>query len=90
MSEDTHVFILVLDFTDDVIHNLPTYHDILCMQVFDTFLEPQDAEFVMSTAKICDFIKLIIVKQIKYFKTEDKITMAVQLDRNSWEPELYK
>lgn len=86
MNENVHVFILVVEFTDEVIHNLATYHDILCMQVFDTFLDSEDAEYVMTTQGISDFLKLIIVKQIKYFKTEDTITMAVQLDRDSWEP----
>lgn len=86
MNENVHVFILVVEFTDEVIHNLQTYHNILCMQVFDTFLDAEDAKYVMTTQGVCDFLKLIIVKQIKYFKTEDTITMAVQLDKDSWEP----
>lgn len=88
MNGNVHVFILVVEFTDEVIQNLQTYHNILCMQVFDTFLDPEDAEYVMTTQGVCDFLKLIIVKQIKYFKTEDTITMAVQLDRDSWEPDI--
>lgn len=86
MNENVHVFILVVEFTDEVIHNLATYHDILCKEVFDTFLEPEDAEFVMKTESVCNYLKLIIVKQIQYFKTDETIAMAVQLDRDSWEP----
>jgi len=85
MNEDYHTFILLFEFSEETIENLSMYHNVLCMDVFDTFLEPEDVDDILNKENVCNFLKLIIVKQIKYFRSGKDVAMSVRLDRNTWQ-----
>jgi hypothetical protein len=55
------------------------------MDVFDTFLQPEDVDDILNKENVCNFLKLIIVKQIKYFRSGKDVAMSVRLDRNTWQ-----
>jgi hypothetical protein len=85
MNEDYHTFILLFEFSEEAIENLSMYHNVLCMDVFDTFLQPEDVDDILNKENVCNFLKLIIVKQIKYFRSGKDVAMSVRLDRNTWQ-----
>ena len=87
MNEDVHTFVLLIPFSEEVIENLSVYHNVLCMDVFDTFLEPEEVDDILNKENVSNFLKLVIVKQIKYLRVVDNIAMVVKLDRNCWEAE---